>query len=125
VKRLLDDLTRLNPVSRGLLLPDGEAGPLDTVKRVLGFIPSWIETFSARTEKMRALLAGDFLEKFGRCEGFRTLFSEIDVRSRLSEREPLNQSLYLWAKTVRVANDQILMLITSACVLNERYGLAA
>src|SRR5437667_8366940 len=46
VKRLLDDLTRLNPVSRGLLLPDGEAGPLDTVKRVLGFIPSWIETFS-------------------------------------------------------------------------------
>ena len=32
--------------------------------------------------------------------GFRTLFSEIDVRSRLSEREPLNQSLYLWAKTV-------------------------
>ena len=48
-----------------------------------------------------------------------------DVRSRLSEREPLNQSLYLWAKTVRVANDQILMLITSACVLNERYGLAA
>ena len=57
--------------------------------------------------------------------GFRTLFSEIDVRSRLSEREPLNQSLYLWAKTVRVANDQILMLITSTCVLNERYGLAA
>jgi asparagine synthase (glutamine-hydrolysing) len=100
VKRLLDDLTRLNPVSRGLLLPDGEAGPLDTVRKVLGFIPSWIETFSARTEKMRALLAGDFLEKFGRCEGFRTLFSEIDFRGRLSEREPLNQSLYLWAKTV-------------------------
>jgi asparagine synthase (glutamine-hydrolysing) len=100
VKRLLDDLTRLNPVSRGLLLPDGEAGPLDTVRKVLGFIPSWIETFSARAEKMRALLAGDFLEKFGRCEGFRTLFSEIDVRGRLSEREPLNQSLYLWAKTV-------------------------
>lgn len=99
VEKLLDDLTRLNPVSRGLLLPDGNAGPLDTVRRVLGFIPSWIETFSARTEKMRALLAGDFLESFGRCEGFRTLISEIDVRGRLSEREPLNQSLYLWAKT--------------------------
>jgi asparagine synthase (glutamine-hydrolysing) len=99
-KRLLDELTRLNPVSRGLLLPDGEAGPLDTVKRVLGFIPSWIETFSARTEKMRALLADGFLAKFGRAEGFRTLFSEIDVRGRLSDREPLNQSLYLWGKTV-------------------------
>ncbi len=100
VQRLLDELTRLNPVSRGLLLPDGEAGPLDTVKRVLGFIPSWIETFSARTEKMRALLTDDFLEKFGRAEGFRALFSEIDVRGRLGDREPLNQSLYLWGKTV-------------------------
>jgi asparagine synthase (glutamine-hydrolysing) len=99
VKRLLDELTRLNPVSRGLLLPDGDAGPLDTVKRVLGFIPSWIETFSARAEKMRALFAADFLEKFGRAEDFRPLFSEIDVRDRLSEREPLNQSLYLWGKT--------------------------
>src|SRR3954451_4751339 len=33
---LLDELTRLNAVSRGLLLPDGEAGQLDFVKRVLG-----------------------------------------------------------------------------------------
>jgi asparagine synthase (glutamine-hydrolysing) len=100
VKRLLDELTQANPVSRGLLLPDGEAGPLDTVKRVLGFVPSWIETFSARAEKMRAVLAADFLEKFGRVEDFRALFSEIDVRGRLSQREPLNQSLYLWGKTV-------------------------
>ena len=35
-----------------------------TVKRLLGFVPSWIETFSARSEKMRPLLAGDFLERF-------------------------------------------------------------
>jgi asparagine synthase (glutamine-hydrolysing) len=100
VKRLLEELTRLNSVSRGLTLPDGDPGPLDTVKRVLGFTPSWIETFSARTEKMRGLLTADFLQKFGRGEGFRTLFSEIDVRGRLREREPLNQSLYLWGKTV-------------------------
>jgi asparagine synthase (glutamine-hydrolysing) len=100
VKQLLDELTRLNPVSRGLLLPDGEAGPLDTVKKVLGFVPSWIETFSARSEKMRGLLAGDFLERFGRAESYRMLLSEIDVRGRLSGREPLNQSLYLWGKTV-------------------------
>ncbi|MGE3876937.1 MAG: asparagine synthase-related protein, partial [Parvibaculaceae bacterium] len=100
VKRLLDELARLNPVSRGLLLPDGEAGALDIVKRVLGFIPSWIETFSARAEKMRGLLAADFVESHGRGEDFRALLSEIDVRGRLGEREPLNQSLYLWAKTM-------------------------
>ena len=99
VAGLLDELTRLNPVSRGLLLPDGEAGPLDTVKRLLGFVPSWIETFSARSEKMRALLAGNFLEKFGQREGFRAFFSDIDVRGQLAGRDPVHQSLYLWAKT--------------------------
>jgi asparagine synthase (glutamine-hydrolysing) len=98
VAGLLDELTRLNPVSRGLLLPDGEAGQLETVKRLLGFVPSWIETFSARSEKMRALLAGDFIEKFGERESFRAFLSDIDVRGQLRGREPLNQSLYLWAK---------------------------
>src|SRR5215468_9819672 len=65
-ERLLQELESSNPVSRGLLLPDGEAGPLHGVKRVLGFVPSWIETFSARTQKMRAVLADDFLDRFGR-----------------------------------------------------------
>ena len=95
---LLDELTRLNPVSRGLLLPDGEAGQLETVKRLLGFVPSWIETFSARSEKMRALLSGSFSEKFAGRESFRAFFSDIDVRGQLEGRDPLNQSLYLWAK---------------------------
>jgi asparagine synthase (glutamine-hydrolysing) len=99
VAGLLAELERLNPVSRGLLLPDGKAGRLDTVSRLLGFVPSWIETFSARAEKMRALLASDFLAKFGQRESFRTLFSEIDIHGQLAGREPLHQSLYLWAKT--------------------------
>jgi asparagine synthase (glutamine-hydrolysing) len=99
IARLLDDLERLNPVSRGLLLPHGEPGPLHSVKRLLGFVPSWIETFSARSVKMRALLTGNFLETFGRREGFRAFFSDVDVRGQLAGRDPLNQSLYLWAKT--------------------------
>ena len=96
---LLEDLERLNPVSRGLLLPHGEPGPLHSVKRLLGFVPSWIETFSARSVKMRALQSEDFLEKFGRREGFCAFFSDVDVWGQLRGRDPLNQSLYLWAKT--------------------------
>src|SRR5215471_15738129 len=99
VASLLDDLERLNPVSRGLLLPDGNAGPLNRVKKLLGFVPSWMEAFSARAVKMRALLTGNFLETFGQREGFRAFFSDIDVRGQLAGRDPLNQSLYLWAKT--------------------------
>jgi asparagine synthase (glutamine-hydrolysing) len=100
VKRLLAELENLNPVSRGLLLPDGEAGPLGGVKETLGFVPSWIETFSARGVKMRALLAGDFLERFGRRPGYRPLLGDMDVRGQLAGRDAVNQSLYLWSKTV-------------------------
>jgi asparagine synthase (glutamine-hydrolysing) len=100
VAGLLEELQRSNPVSRGLLLPDGDAAPLHGVERALGFVPSWIETFSARAQKMRAVLAGDFLETFGRREGFHALFSEVDVRGQLAGREPVHQSLYLWSKTL-------------------------
>jgi len=93
------DLEKLNPVSRGLLLPHGEPGPTHGIKRLLGFVPSWIETFSARSVKTRALLSKDFLASYGDREGYRGVFSDIDVRNQLNGRDPLNQSLYLWAKT--------------------------
>jgi asparagine synthase (glutamine-hydrolysing) len=82
-----------------LLLPDGEAGPLERVKTLLGFIPSWIEAFSARSSKMRALLSVTFLKRFGAREGFQPIFGDIDVRGQLTGRDPLHQALYLWAKT--------------------------
>jgi asparagine synthase (glutamine-hydrolysing) len=99
VAGLLQELDNRNPVSRGLLLPDGEAGPLDRVKKLLGFVPSWIEAFSARSWKMRALFSGGFLEQFGDREGFQPFLGEVDVRGQLAGRDPLHQSLYMWAKT--------------------------
>ena len=99
VAGLLDELTRRNSVSRGIFVPDGDAGPVDAVKRLLGFVPSWIEIFSTSSEKMRGLLARNFLDTFGRRESLHPFFSGIDVRGQLAGRDPLNQSLYLWAKT--------------------------
>jgi asparagine synthase (glutamine-hydrolysing) len=99
VAALLQQLDKNNPVSRGLLLPDGEAGPLKRVQKLLGFVPSWVEAFSARSWKLRALFSGDFLEKFGEREGFQPFLGEVDVRGQLAGRDPLHQSLYMWAKT--------------------------
>src|SRR5215471_9458021 len=99
IRELMKWLEEHNAVSRGLLLPDGEIGPLDSVQRMLGYVPSWIETFSTRAVKLRPLLARDFQAIFGQREGFRAFFSDIDVRGQLAGRDPLNQSLYLWAKT--------------------------
>lgn len=99
IAKLLKELETLNPVSRGLLLPDGELGLLDDVKRILGFVPSWMETFSSRAVKLRDVLADDYLAAAGRRQGYRHLLSDLDVRGQLSGREPVHQSLYLWSKT--------------------------
>ena len=99
VATLLKELDNRNPVSRGLLLPDGEAGPLRRVKKLLGFVPSWIEAFSARARKMRVLFSEGFLARFGEREGFQPFLGDVDVRGQLAGRDPLHQSLYMWAKT--------------------------
>ncbi|MFZ0516074.1 MAG: asparagine synthase (glutamine-hydrolyzing) [Acidobacteriaceae bacterium] len=100
IKELLSWLDDHNSVSRGLLLPDGDMGPLDGVRRILGYVPSWIETFSSRAVKMRPLLDGAFRERFSCSEGVYGILDEVDARSQLTGRDPLHQSLYLWSKTV-------------------------
>jgi asparagine synthase (glutamine-hydrolysing) len=100
IAALLEDLERLNPVSRGLLMPHGEARPLESVRRQLGFVPSWIETFSARSAKMQPLLAADFAARFGDRESYHAVLSDIDIRRQLKGRDPVHQSLYLWSKTL-------------------------
>jgi len=99
IDQLLAWLDEHNTVSRGLLLPDGEVGPLESVRRVLGFVPSWIETFSTRAVKLRPILSEDFRARFAGQEGTYPLLDEMDVRRQLAGRDPLHQSLYLWAKT--------------------------
>jgi asparagine synthase (glutamine-hydrolysing) len=97
---MLQQLEALNPVSRGLLLPHGTSKPLDHVKRRLGFVPSWMETFSARAAKMDDLFSTDFVQRSGSRESYGALLNEIDVRGQLGGRDPVHQSLYLWSKTL-------------------------
>src|SRR6516225_1131554 len=100
VEELLEWLEKENEVSRGLLLPDGESGPLDGVKRILGYVPSWIETFSTRAVKLRPLLANEFQAQYGAREGTYAILDDVDIRGQLKGRDALHQSLYLWSKTV-------------------------
>ena len=100
IQELLEWLEKENEVSRGLLLPDGESGPLDGVKRILGYVPSWIETFSTRAVKLRPLLANEFQAQYGAREGTYAILDDVDIRGQLKGRDALHQSLYLWSKTV-------------------------
>jgi asparagine synthase (glutamine-hydrolysing) len=100
IKELLQWLEDHNKVSRGLLLPDGEIGPVERVRRILGYVPSWIETFSSRSVKMRPLLSREMIDRYGPTEGAWAILDDLDVRGQLTGRDPLHQSLYLWSKTL-------------------------
>ncbi|HET7600696.1 MAG TPA: asparagine synthase (glutamine-hydrolyzing) [Gemmatimonadales bacterium] len=100
IQALLAELERSNPVSRGLLLPDGEAASLEGVRRLLGFVPSWMEAAAGRMRKMEGLWADDFRAEFADQEAYHPLLSGLDVRGQLRGRAPVNQALYLWAKTI-------------------------
>jgi asparagine synthase (glutamine-hydrolysing) len=100
VQKLLTWLDENNTVSRGLLLPDGDIGNLDFVRRVLGYVPSWFEAFSSRHVKMQPLLSSEFRQRYAARESYYGLLAEIDFPGQLANRDRLNQSLYLWAKSL-------------------------
>ncbi len=100
IAALLEWLDQHNTVSRGLLLPDGDIGNVDRAKRILGYVPSWIETFSSRAVKMRPLLSAYLVDRYGMTDGSWAILDDLDVHGQLAGRDPLHQSLYLWSKTV-------------------------
>jgi asparagine synthase (glutamine-hydrolysing) len=100
VEQLLTWLNENNTVSRGLLLPDGDAGNLEAVRRILGYVPSWFETFSSRAVKASPLLTEDFSCRFKHRESYLQLLSDLDLPGQLKGRDALNQSLYLWGKSM-------------------------
>jgi asparagine synthase (glutamine-hydrolysing) len=100
VRTLLAELEQNNAVSRGLLLPDGESAPLDAVRGALGFVPSWMEAAGGRLYKMQALWSADIVATLGDRAAYGQLFDGLPIRDRLTGRAPVNQALYLWAKTV-------------------------
>ncbi len=95
----LHKLRKFSPGVQGTPSLNGHGQELETIRRLLGFVPGWMETSLTLSAKMRQLLADDFLERFKGCDGSRGLLNDIDVPGQLSSREPLHQSLYLWSKT--------------------------
>jgi asparagine synthase (glutamine-hydrolysing) len=99
VQALLSELDRGNAVSRGVLLPDGESLPLDALRRVLGFAPTWMETFASNGFKARAVLSPDFLGSMQRDPSL-GLLEALDIGGQVRGRPPVHQSMYLWSKAV-------------------------
>jgi asparagine synthase (glutamine-hydrolysing) len=73
---------------------------LALVRRSLGFVPSWIEAFSARTATLCSVLRDDFVKRFAQREPYVQLLADMDVHRQLAGRARVHQSMYLWSKTV-------------------------
>jgi asparagine synthase (glutamine-hydrolysing) len=82
------------------MMPAGDALPTDGVRRMLGFVPTWIENTATRGWRTRPLLRADFAAEFGGRDPYTMFLNRIDVAGRLAGREPVNQSMYLWNKGI-------------------------
>jgi asparagine synthase (glutamine-hydrolysing) len=100
VSRLLAELVENNQVSRGLLLPEGDADTGAVCTTLLGFVPSWLEAMSGTSARMRGLMRDDFLTPHRKTDTIGTLLSSLDVERRLKGRDAVHTALYLWAKTI-------------------------
>lgn len=100
VQELLARLEEENEVSRGTLLPTGAPMGMAAVERRLGFVPSWLETRSANAVRYRTLFRPDYLANLGSRDPFTLFLNRFDVEGQLAGRDPVNQSLYLWTKSM-------------------------
>lgn len=98
--RLLRELVENNQVSRGLLMPEGDADTGAVCTTLLGHVPSWLEAMSGTASRMRGFMREEFLEPRRGIDVIGTLLASLDVERRLKGRNAVHSALYLWAKTV-------------------------
>ena len=97
--KLLAELAAANRASAGLLLPNGSV-PMDSVQRALGFVPSGLETWAQIGHGLLDVASDSFRETFAERDTFRVMLGSLDIERQLAGRHVLNQSLYVWSKTM-------------------------
>jgi len=99
-EQLLAQLSATNRVSAGMLMPVGSTTSLDAVRRILGFVPTNLEVWAQIGAGLLHVVDDEFLQPFAERDTFRVMLHCLDVERQLSGRDPINQSLYVWAKTM-------------------------
>jgi asparagine synthase (glutamine-hydrolysing) len=97
--RLLRELEEANRASAGTLLPQGVT-LLESVQRVLGFVPASLESWAQIGHGLLRVTRDEFAAAYNGRDSFRILLNTLDVERQLTGRETVNQSLYIWGKTM-------------------------
>jgi asparagine synthase (glutamine-hydrolysing) len=66
----------------------------------LGFVPAWLQTIAVRQSAFHALLAPEFADAFADADVFAPLVEDADIDQYLKGRDPMLQSMHLWAATI-------------------------
>jgi asparagine synthase (glutamine-hydrolysing) len=97
--QLLASLDAANTASAGLLLPRGSS-TLTSVRQQLGFVPASLDAWAEIGAGLLDVATDDFRAEFAERDTFRVMLSCLDVERQLAGRHPVNQALYVWAKTM-------------------------
>jgi asparagine synthase (glutamine-hydrolysing) len=97
--RMLAELEAANRVSAGLLMPRGTTN-MESVQKVLGFVPSGLETWQQLGDGLLKITNDDFQQSYADRDTFRVMLECLDVERQLTGRHAVNQSLYIWGKTM-------------------------
>ena len=78
---------------------NGKGFSLEVARKVLGFVPNWMEIACDISTGMHSVQNDEFVAEGKNRDGFRNFFNGLDIPGQLTGRHPLHQSLYLWSKT--------------------------
>ena len=99
VEKLLADMFDSNKATRGILTSDAPPPPeLESVRRRLGWVPSWIEVFSQRGSTTLGLFRPQLLDGLKGMDPYDVSLGRLRIDERVLGRDPLNQALYLWSR---------------------------
>ena len=92
-------INRPAPIDGGPSSLNGKGFSLEVARKVLGFVPNWMEIACDISSGMHSVQNDEFVAEGKNGDGFRSFFNDLDIPGQLTGRHPLHQSLYLWSKT--------------------------
>jgi asparagine synthase (glutamine-hydrolysing) len=99
VSQLLAELRASNQAVPSLLTSEeAPLAELETVRRRLGWVPSWIQAFSTLGQRTTELFSQEMAASVAGMNPYEVALSRLAIDDRVAGRDPLNQALYLWSR---------------------------
>lgn len=96
----LRDLEASNRVSQGVLLADSGDPHMDRITARLGYAPAFMEPYAHSLTAGLKILKDECVRRVQGTDPFGQFLDHVDVSAKLAGRHPVNQSLYLWGKSM-------------------------